>query len=372
MRAASLIVAGLLSARAALAASGVADATVTITPLGSPDGEFCVLDRALVFEDPDGTRILYDPGRTVRGPDDSRLGKVDAVLLSHVHFDHLGDRIQPAANAGTCDRPEFPVSVTPNSNLVNIAVGKEAKLIVGGEMSTLFSRKVAVAGGDPAQLRLLRFGAMTKVGGVAVASVPAVHSNGLAPAFLEKEHAEVLSANGLTAYVGPPGGYVLRFSNGLTAYLSGDTGITAEQDLVVRQHYGANLAVLNIGGTFTTGPLEAAYVINELVKPASVIPSHANERATQLGQLRPGTRTQTFVEAVKVPAHLPLSGRAMKFDGKGTCVSGCERGRDRAGGPDRPPAPRARSDRSRRPGLPAPDGSVRAGPGAPGQPRPAC
>ena len=55
---------------------------VKITPLGSHDGEFCPFDRALVFEDPDGTRILYDAGRTVRGPEDPRLGKIDAVLLT--------------------------------------------------------------------------------------------------------------------------------------------------------------------------------------------------------------------------------------------------------------------------------------------------
>ena len=41
--------------------------TVKVTPLGGVDGEFCVLDRALIFEDPNGTRILYDPGRTVAG-----------------------------------------------------------------------------------------------------------------------------------------------------------------------------------------------------------------------------------------------------------------------------------------------------------------
>jgi len=57
---------------------------------------------------------------------------------------------------------------------------------------------------------------------------------------------------------------------------AGDTGITAEQDKVVRGHYKAKLAVMNIGDTFTTGPTEAAYVINDLVQPASVIASHAN------------------------------------------------------------------------------------------------
>ena len=73
--------------------------TVKITPLGSHDGEFCRNDRAMIFEDPDGTRILYDAGRTVRGPDDPRLGKIDGVLLSHVHGDHLGDTANAAGSA---------------------------------------------------------------------------------------------------------------------------------------------------------------------------------------------------------------------------------------------------------------------------------
>lgn len=67
-------------------------ASIKITPLGAHDGEFCHLDRALVLEDPDGTRILYDPGRTVAGAEDSRLGKIDAILVSHMHGDHVGDK----------------------------------------------------------------------------------------------------------------------------------------------------------------------------------------------------------------------------------------------------------------------------------------
>jgi L-ascorbate metabolism protein UlaG (beta-lactamase superfamily) len=311
----------LLAGILCTAAQGAGAQTVKITPLGSHDGEFCPLDRALIFEDPDGTRILYDAGRTVRGADDPRLGKIDAVLLSHVHGDHLGDLIQPSANAGECGKPDFSVKATPNSNTVNIAAGKKATLIVGGEMPSFFQIKMKAAGGDPKQVRLLRFGAHAKVGKVGVVSVPAVHTNGLPPAFLE--NAEVLAANGLTAYVGPPGGYVLQFSNGLVAYLSGDTGITAEQDLVVRRYYKANLAVMNIGDVFTTGPTEAAYVMNTLVRPKSVIASHANEAATKGGKLLPNSKTAAFKKATKMPVHVPLSGKTMEFDGAGKCVKGC-------------------------------------------------
>jgi L-ascorbate metabolism protein UlaG (beta-lactamase superfamily) len=296
---------------------------VKITPLGSHDGEFCAMDRALVLEDPDGTRILYDAGRTVRGPDDPRLGKIDAVLLSHVHSDHLGDAHQPAANAGVCGRPDISVRVTPNSNTVNIVAGKKSRLLVGAEMASFFAGKVKAAGGDPKQVQLVRYGAMAKIGGVGIATVPAVHANGLPPEFLDKNLGDALRANGLTAYVGPPSGYVLTFSNGLAVYLSGDTGITAEQDAVVRRHYKTRLAVINIGGVFTTGPAEAAYVITDLVKPAAVIASHANEVATKGGKVIPGTRTDTFIKTVKIPAYAPLSGRTMQFDGGGRCAAGC-------------------------------------------------
>ena len=329
MKAILAVVATLALAGCATTDSGSGGATSTgtvkITPLGSHDGEFCPLDRALVFEDPDGTRILYDAGRTVRGPNDPRLGKIDAILLSHVHGDHLGDLIQPSANAGTCPQPDFSVNVTPNSNMVNISLGKQATMIVGGEMGSFLSAKVKSLGGDPGKLvRLVRFGAQTMVGKVMVAGVPAVHSNGLPPAFLPKEQAQALAAAGLTAYVGEPGGFVLRFSNGLTVYLSGDTGITAEQDLVVRGHYKANLAVMNIGGfPFTTGPIEATYVVNELVRPNSVIASHANEPATVGGRVVPNSKTAAFISAAKMPVHVPLSGKTMQFDGSGRCVSGC-------------------------------------------------
>ena len=305
----------------ALAAHG---SSVKITPLGSHDGEFCALDRALIFEDPNGTRLVYDVGRTVAGGEDKRLGNIDAVLLSHVHGDHLGDRAIAEVNAGKCGEPDTSYDATPNSNTVNIALAKDAKIVVGSEMNSFFSNKVETNGGDTKSVQLVRFGASVDVGGVKITTVPAVHSNGLSGEFIEGELGEHLETAGLTAYVGPPTGYVLTFSNGLTVYLSGDTGVTAEQKTVVRDWYGASVMVINIGDTFTTGPQEAAYVVNELVEPVSVIASHANEAATEQGKVIPGTKTEEFINATNVPVYIPLSGKTMEFDETGECVAGCQ------------------------------------------------
>ena len=89
--------------------------------------------------------------------------------------------------------------------------------------------------------------------------------------------------------LGPPTGYVVKFTNGLTAYLSGDTGIHTEMKTVVHDYHKANLAVLNLGQSAMTVN-SATYALNELVKPTSVIFSHVNEVATEGGKLKPATR----------------------------------------------------------------------------------
>jgi L-ascorbate metabolism protein UlaG (beta-lactamase superfamily) len=318
----SIWMAALALLGAALAAPASAQ-TVKVTPLGGIDGEFCPQDRALVFEDPNGTRVLYDPGRTVAGADDPRLGKIDIVLVSHMHGDHVGNAHTKAPNAGSCDKPDTSVSAMPNSVAVNVALAKKAKIVTGSEMPPFFAAKLKAGGGNPADAMLARFGGSVTVGGVRIATVAALHSNGLDGDFIGGELGRIMKEVGIAGDVGLATGYVLRFSNGLVAYLSGDTGITADQDLVVQKHYGARLAVMNIGDGFTTGPVEAAYVMNDLVKPASVIASHANEVGTVGGKVRPGSKTEAFIKAVKVPVHVPLSGKTMEFDAGGKCTAGC-------------------------------------------------
>ena len=304
---------------------GTAEARgVKVTPLGSHDGEFCSRDRALLFEDPDGTRILFDAGRTVAGPNDPRLGTLDLVLLSGMHGDHLGDKRISKTGNGECAKPQTEVSTTPHSNTAEIIVGTKAKAFLGGEMHKFMSHKVVAAGGDAGQVQVLRFGGERMVGGVRVAIVPVTHSNGIGGNFLDSDLGHQLDANGLTAYAGPDNGYILSFSNGLVIYLSGDSGITAEQDVTVRGFYQADLAVINAGGVYTSGPKEAAYSINQLIRPKAVIPQHMNEAATKRGVLVPGSKTAEFKGLIKnIPVHIPLSGHTMEFDGEGKCLSGC-------------------------------------------------
>ena len=297
--------------------------TVKVTPLGGIDGEFCPQDRALIFEDPNGTRVLYDPGRTVAGASDPRLGKIDIILVSHMHGDHVGNAHNKAPNSGTCESPDTSVSAIPNSNAVNIALAKKSKIVTGSEMPPFFAAKLKSNGGDPANSILVRFGGSTTIGGVRIATVTALHSNGLDPDYIGGDLGKAMKDAGIAGDVGLATGYVLRFSNGLVVYLSGDTGIVADQDVVVRNYYNAKLAVMNMGDGFSTGPAEAAYVINDLVKPASVIASHANEVGTVNGKVRAGSKTEAFIKAVKVPVHIPLSGRTMEFDAAGKCTAGC-------------------------------------------------
>ena len=331
-------------AAVALIASPSFGQNVKITPIGSHAGELCANDRAIVFEDPTGVRFLYDPAHNVTGGDDPRLGAIHLVLLSHVHGDHIGDQKLKAEGAGTCANSERVHA--PNSTTAEVAAAKNAALVMTRAIGGLVGNKVqSIVGGKPIGFCPQKDGvtsvpvatvcsSQTDLGGVFIARsqnapqgveitiVYASHVNNAPPALLSEAQRASLKADGGVLEFGPATGFVVKFTNGLTVYLSGDTGIHAEMKTVVNEYHKANLAVLNLGvnaGAYYSG----AHAMNELVRPASVILTHPNEAVTEGGKLRPLTRTAALMKQIKAPTHLAISGRTMEFDGKAKCVAGC-------------------------------------------------
>jgi L-ascorbate metabolism protein UlaG (beta-lactamase superfamily) len=89
--------------------------------------------------------------------------------------------------------------------------------------------------------------------------VTAIHPNDLTAGFLADPDRTPLSPSGLA--VGLANGFVVTFTNGLKVYLSGDTGLTSDMSTIVRNYYHADLAVINMGDIFTTGPEEASFAV---------------------------------------------------------------------------------------------------------------
>ncbi|PYR41567.1 MAG: metal-dependent hydrolase [Acidobacteria bacterium] len=334
----------LLLGAAASRPAAQGSALVKITPLGSHAGELCRNDRAMLFEDPTGVRILYDPGRTV-DETDPRLGDVHVMLLSHAHTDHLGDARPNRSAPGTCAAPAAGPA-NPDSNFVSIASAKNAAVIAPGELADFLGRKIqnlrgsataaCNAGGldnifdvplaapctatlRPGGSRKARRGGASGPG-VRIAVVQAVHSNGINAQFIETPGV----AGGLSGYGGSEGGFVLTFTNGLVAYLTGDTGMFGDMNTIVAQYYKPTLIVLNMSDTATLGPEEAAFVIKTLVRPRVVMPTHVNEQATAGGAIRAGTRVDLFTLLVRdvVDVVVPVSDVTRTVDGAGRCI-GC-------------------------------------------------
>jgi L-ascorbate metabolism protein UlaG (beta-lactamase superfamily) len=203
---------------------------------------------AFRIETPSGGVILIDPWLAVpTNPDKeaiAKLGRVDYILVTHGHWDHIGDAVEIGKKTGAI--LIAPYGLQYNMKSVLGYPEAQATGATGGNVGGTFDLPKA---------------------GAKVSVVNAIHGSELVPPMYKPAPGQ---ASALAS--GNPVGYVLQIANGPTIYHTGDTDVYTDMKLIA-EFFKVDLMLSAIGGHFTMDPARAAQAV-EWVNPKQVVPMH--------------------------------------------------------------------------------------------------
>ena len=254
----------ITAALSALALAGCAGLAPTAAPAPSTAAaaagktELLWLGQAAFrIKTPGGKVIVIDPWIT-GGPkapaayksDLAALGKIDLLLVTHAHVDHIGDA--PAL-----------------AKLNNTVLYGPADMIT----------PLVTLGVLPANLthRFNKSGHVTPLPGIKVTAVKAEHSSLYV-------FANPITGKNESHPAGEAVGYIIELENGFKIWHMGDTGLFGDMKFI-SEHYKPDLVMMPIGGNFTMDPADAAFAARTWINPAMVLPMHYNSNPLTKGTL---------------------------------------------------------------------------------------
>lgn len=167
------------------------------------------------------------------------LGKVDLILVTHGHGDHIADA--PAL----AKQNNIPIYAPGDLNMTLTTLGVL----------------------PPAQLpRFNKSGRIEPLPGIKITATHAEHSS----VYVWRNPA---TSKDETHPGGEPVGFIIELENGFRIYHMGDTGVFGDMKFI-GEYYKPDLILIPIGGHFTMDPIDAAYATRALIMPKFAIPMH--------------------------------------------------------------------------------------------------